>query len=47
MIFDALSNAAYRVSVRGPEAELEGEAPKSPPPHQVVGGQSEAHQGAG
>ena len=24
MIFDALSNAAYRVSLRGPGAEIEG-----------------------
>ena len=33
MIFDALSNAAYHVSLRGPGAELEG-ALKSPPPLQ-------------
>ena len=31
MIFDGLSNAAYRMSLRGPGAELEG-ALKSPPP---------------
>ena len=31
MIFDALSNAAYRVSLRGPGAELEG-AITDPPP---------------
>ena len=45
MIFGALLNAAYRVSLRGPGAELEG-ALKSPPPHQVVEN-LEAHQGPG
>ena len=43
MIFGALSNAAYRVSLRGPGAELEG-ALKSPPPS---GENLEAHQGEG
>ena len=44
MIFDALSHAAYRVSLRGPGVELEGVS--TPPPHQVVGN-LEAQQGAG
>ena len=30
--FDALSNAAYPVSLRGPGAELEGGVFKHPPP---------------
>ena len=34
MICDALSNAAYHVSLRGPGAELEGGSQY--PPHQVV-----------
>ena len=34
MIVDALSNAAYRVSLRGPGAEIEGSL-NNPPP-QVV-----------
>ena len=42
MIFGALSNAAYRVSLRGPGDEIEG-ALKAP--HQVVEN-LEAHQGA-
>ena len=46
MIFDALSNAAYRVSLRGPGAEIEGGSLNSPPIHQVVEN-LEAHQGAG
>ena len=41
-LFDALSNAAYRLSLRGPEAELEG---VSTTPHQVVEN-LKAHQGA-
>ena len=45
MIFGTLSNAAYRMSLRGPGAEIEGGALKSPP-HQVVEN-PEAHQGAG
>ena len=32
LIFDALSNAAYPVSLRGPGAELEGGVFKHPPP---------------
>ena len=36
MLFDALSNAAYRVSLRGPGAELEGVAINDPLPKQVV-----------
>ena len=32
MIFDALSNAAYRVSLRGPGAEIEGGVLNNPPP---------------
>ena len=32
IIFDALSNAAFRVSLRGPGAELEGGVFKHPPP---------------
>ena len=35
MIFDALSNAAYRVSLRGPGAEIE-RGLNTPPPQQVV-----------
>ena len=45
MIFGALSNTAYRVSLRGPGAELEGDL-KSPPTYQVVEN-LEARQGAG
>ena len=44
MIFDALSNAAYRVSLRGPGAEIEGGSQQ--PPQQVVEN-LEAQQGAG
>ena len=43
MIFYALSNAAHRVSLRGPGAEIEGE---SQPSQQVVEN-LEAQQGAG
>ena len=43
MIFDALSYAPYRVSLRGPGAEIEGGLP---PPQQVVEN-LEAQQGAG
>ena len=32
LIFDALSNAAYPVSLRGPGAELEGGCSNTPPP---------------
>ena len=46
MIFGALSNAAYRVSLRGPGAEIERGDSQEPPPHQVVEN-LEAHQGAG
>ena len=45
MIFSALSNAAYRVSLRGPGAEIEGGSQEAPP-HQVVEN-LEAHQGEG
>ena len=44
MMFDALSNAAYRMSLRGPGAELEGVYQW--PPHQVVEN-LETQQGAG
>ena len=44
MIFDTLSNAAYRVSLRGPGAELEGGL--NTPPIQVVEN-PDAQQGAG
>ena len=43
MFVGALSNAVYRVSLCGPEAELEG---VSMPPYQVVEN-LEAQQGAG
>ena len=49
MLFDAPSNAAYCVSLRGPGAELEGalKSPSDPPyPHQVVE-ILEAQQGRG
>ena len=37
MLFDALSNAAYRLSLRGPGAELEVEgSSQQQPPHQEV-----------
>ena len=42
MIFDALWNTAYRVSLRGPAAELEG---GSPPP--AGGGKSRGPAGRG
>ena len=45
MIFGALSNAAYRVSLRGTGAEIEGGG-LSRAPHQVVEN-LEAQQGAG
>ena len=45
MIFDALSNAAYRVSLRGPGAEIEGGGSQQPP--QQVVENLEAQQGAG
>ena len=45
MIFGALSNAAYRMSLRGPGAEIEGGS-QEPPPHQVVEN-LEAHQSSG
>ena len=44
MIFYALSNAAYRVSIRGPGAEIEG---GSQQPSQQVVENLEAQQGAG
>ena len=44
MIFYALSNAAYRASLRGPGAEIEGDG--FSPPQQVVEN-LEAQQGAG
>ena len=47
MIFDALSNAAYRVSLRGPGAEIEGGVLNNPPPPQQVVENLEAQQGAG
>ena len=46
MIFDALSNAAYRVSLSGPGAEIEGGVLNNPPSQQVVEN-LEAQQGAG
>ena len=46
MICDALSNFAYRVSLRGPGAEIEGGSQQPPPPQQVVEN-LEAQQGAG
>ena len=45
MIIDALSNAAYCVSLRGPGAEIEGGV-LNDPPQQVVEN-LEARQGAG
>ena len=36
MIFDALSNVAFRVSARGPGAELDGRCPNTPR-HDEVG----------
>ena len=44
MIFDALSNAAYRVSLRGPGAEIEGGL-NTPPP--AGGGKSRGPAGRG
>ena len=47
IIFVTLSNSAYRVSLRGPEAELEAGLSMTPPPlHQLVEN-LEAQQGAG
>ena len=45
MIFDALLNAAYRVSLRDPGAEIEGDLNTHPPQHLVEN--LEAQQGAG
>ena len=45
MIFDALSNAAYRVSLRGPGAEIEGGFSTTPPP--AGGGKSRGPAGRG
>ena len=44
MNFDAFSNAAYRVSLRGPGAEIEGGFSTTP---QLVVENLEAKQGAG
>ena len=44
MIFDALSNAAYRVSPRGPGAEIGG---GSQPPPPADGGKSRGPAGRG
>ena len=44
MIFDALSNAAYRVSLRGPGAEIEGGLLNNPP---AGGGKSRGPAGRG
>ena len=44
MIFDALSNAAYRVSLRGPGAEIEGGVSTTPP---AGGGKSRGPAGRG
>ena len=46
MIIDALSNTAYRVSLRGPGAELEWGSQEPPFPHQVLEN-LEAQQGVG
>ena len=45
MIFDALSNAAYRVSLRGPGIEIEGGVSTTPPP--AGGGKSRSPAGRG
>ena len=45
MIFDALSNAAYRVPLRGPGAEIEGGVLNNPPP--AGGGKSRGPAGRG
>ena len=45
MIFGALSNAAYRVSLRGPGAEIEGGSQEPPPPS--GGGKSRGPSGRG
>ena len=45
MIFGALSNAAYRVSLRGPGAEIEGGLSRAPPPS--GGGKSRGPSGRG
>ena len=45
MIFGGLLNAAYRLSLRDPGAEIEGSS-QEPPPHQVVQN-LEAHQDEG
>ena len=46
LFFYALSNAAFRVSLRGPGAELQGGVFKHPPPQQGVEIQ-DPQQGAG
>ena len=46
MIFDALSNAAHRVSLRGPGAEIEGGGFSTTPPP-VGGGKSRGPAGRG
>ena len=46
MIFDALSNAAYRVSLRGPGAEIEGGSQQQHPPP-AGGGKSRGPAGRG
>ena len=45
MIFDALSNAAYRVSLRGPGAEIEWGFQQQPRP--AGGGKSRGPAGRG
>ena len=45
MIFGALSNAAYRVSLHGPGAEIEGGGSQEPPPS--GGGKSRGPSGRG
>ena len=44
MIFGTLSNAAYRVSLRAPGAELEGGSQEPPPPS---GGKARGPSGRG
>ena len=45
MTFGALSNAAYRVSLRGQRAEIEGGSQQPPPP--AGGGKSRGPAGRG
>ena len=45
MIFGALSNAVYRVSLRDPGAEIEGGLSRAPPPS--GGGKSRGPSGSG